>query len=886
MSRLIQQQLHGYRSGHQLLQSSLRLGRKDQDLIDQLSDIAGPLRPGEKFDAYICAYPLPSLQYYVLSRTEQDFDAPRAGCVKTKSLLVPQHYWENEAIPSLLTLLFERPKIDKPIPFPTDSQIEALAPVNSPLLAELIEALLLEKRRSIVVFDAPNPQVIALRLLTAFWPNMRRSFSLCTFALSPRTLSGKSFDLVFSPKSARSRFSNWDGRRIERTEKATRRRHRWTFQIEQRVFRSVNPHLLDPGNVKALITNDDEADEGILRVSLLWGELQEKAISSPTAVLGLIDIANSRNAIASTWEILEPAITNAVDNAAETKDTESAWNFLTMLMDKLASLSLTNIVSEALQSAGTKLARRDWRSAFNYLVGKACTENDYSREVVQAVANAIGASNPQQLTEALAGVSSERLIRIVLLNDRLLARTFTAADKSVDVVLVQKLNKGLQSLTPDERRTHRRRFLPHIRGDQDSTLLARLVVDAQTVELIEAIELVWGVNALRASRLGEVFCNAAVTNDSRIEVRAVFAHLSDDEQTNRCIERLLVADPSDMRWLLESAETAERRICLLNTFIEKSEQSDLEKAFNCPRIATKALKLLAGDLGRYASATARIVVLPTIAATDQITFGLKIFSRLRTTERDIVGQSIANRVLMDAGFQNGDQPKRVLDIVANDIDLSSVINTVLDAHHGGEQVSRTLVLFERLSSNVRTLLKARTDLIVELVVDRTVFDLTVDGAVALAKLIESADTLETEEFVQICSKIFPFAVAARHKPASPIIIATFPAVYDRLQNSGNHFGFMNFFMFADWDKSRIARKDLVRAFLSSEWPPVDLAVAAFHAGAIRRILKRLMKEPGGADYMDKIEIDVKYLKKGIRNPILKAIREVRNSDSFVLESET
>ena len=109
MAARLHRQLHGYRSGHQLLHSTTRIERRDQDLVDQLSDMAGPLRPGEKFDPYISAYPLPSAEYYVLARTEQDHAAPRAGCVMTKSLLVPQSYWERDASPAELVELLERP---------------------------------------------------------------------------------------------------------------------------------------------------------------------------------------------------------------------------------------------------------------------------------------------------------------------------------------------------------------------------------------------------------------------------------------------------------------------------------------------------------------------------------------------------------------------------------------------------------------------------------------------------------------------------------------------------------------------------------------------------------------------------------------------------------
>src|SRR5580658_491580 len=87
------QQLHGYKHGHELLSTSVRLSKHDQELIDRLSDVAGPLRPGELFKPYVTCYPLPSGSHYVVARTWQDLEAPRAGCVRTRSGLITLSEW-------------------------------------------------------------------------------------------------------------------------------------------------------------------------------------------------------------------------------------------------------------------------------------------------------------------------------------------------------------------------------------------------------------------------------------------------------------------------------------------------------------------------------------------------------------------------------------------------------------------------------------------------------------------------------------------------------------------------------------------------------------------------------------------------------------------------
>ena len=880
MSVVIHQQLHGYHKGHQLLQSSFRLDRKDQDLLDQLSDVAGPLRAGEKFDPYISAYPLPSLQYYVLARTEQDLIAPRAGCVMTKSMLIPQRYWEKDASPSSLAALLELSPSDTPVICPDTgtAQRNGLAAVTNPVLGQLVEALFLEDSRAIVVFGAPSPEIIALRLLTAAWPRMRRSFSLCTFALSPRTLSGTPFDLVFAPTSARSRFAEWDGRRIETLDRVIYRRHHWTSKIEQRLFRDPKPTLLDEQiMVGGLVGNDDDIDEAVFRLSLLWEELRIKAVRSPTAVLGLIDIANSRNVLTSVWQSLEPAIVSAIENAVATMDPESAWHFLTTVADKLSAMPLMHIVTESFRAAGIVLTERDWRSAFTYLVQTSGASDDDNTGIIGTVANKLGAMNPEELTEALASVSTDSLIRVVALDDRLLARAFTADDESVASTLVQRLCDGFESLPPDQRNGLGFRILPYIRGDQDSALLAQIVTDTGTSRLVNTVERVWDVEALRTQRIGEVLCDAAIAAQSRMQVRTAFERIADDDPTNQCIEKLLVPDPADIGWLLESVHPVRRRTRLLAAFINRSTDNELTHIFNSSGLVQGALRLLADDLEQYVSVAARLILLPAINIANHMTLAVNIYSGLQRNERDGLGQLIARQILMDPAFQDRHRKEQVLKLGADHIDALWIINDAFHPGRDGEEISRLLVHIDRLTPVVRTRIEGRRDLIVELIGKRADFDLTADGAMALAGILERSAALRPEEHFRSCAKILTFALGAVQKPASPLVVASFPTVYRRFRQNKDYPRLMDFWRIGDWDRPRKMGRILVRAFLASDWPPVDLAVAAFRAGVLRRVLKQLMKEPGGVGYMDRIKTDTKWLRNDVRKPVLAAIKEVRTS---------
>ena len=254
-------QIHGYRKGHQLLASSVTLSKDDQAVVDRLSDVAGPLRPKEQFAPYLTAYPLPSGAYYVIARTWQDLTVPRAGCVRTKSVIVDARIWSLR--PPLLSIIRQLGPDELPtemcaVRIELEDRLEEwLPPTPTFSASELLEALFLEDTKPVVVFDAPDPELIALRLLTALWPDIRRRFSLSTFALSPRKIGGRDLDLVFAPLNAKAKFSDWPGRRVDGRSPQIDR-HKWTGAIVRRVFKEPFPKLLSDREIDLLGDRDTD----------------------------------------------------------------------------------------------------------------------------------------------------------------------------------------------------------------------------------------------------------------------------------------------------------------------------------------------------------------------------------------------------------------------------------------------------------------------------------------------------------------------------------------------------------------------------------------------------------------------------------------------------
>jgi hypothetical protein len=258
--------------------------------------------------------------------------------------------------------------------------------------------------------------------------------------------------------------------------------------------------------------------------------------------------------------------------------------------------------------------------------------------------------------------------------------------------------------------------------------------------------------------------------------------------------------------------------------------------------------------------------------------GQRIFPLLARRERGRLARALALCMLSDSALQKDDLAERILTLVAADIDTDVLVSMGLSIDQDGLRVSRVLIAFNRASAELRSCIVDNIQQVVEVIIARRKFDLTSEGSEALAQLIDAAAGSRIV-YLRVCSSMLPFAMDALQRPASALIIAAFPPVYQELSKDSAGINIFRFFSFVDWDKCKAARKALVRAFLSSNWPPVDLAIVGQSTGDLDRIFQHLVKEPRGETYLSKIETGIERLRPVKRVPIQRAIRKARKLSS-------
>lgn len=867
---IVDRQVHGYRRGHQLLAASAQLPKPDQSIIDRLSDVAGPLRPREHFEPYLTAYPLPSSERYVLARTWQDTTVSRAGCVRTLSLVIGEKDWSlAESLSPLLELL----EVDG-LPNQNDatqrsvstSSTTHLLPAPDFRAGELLEALFLEEAQPVVVFDAPAPELIALRLLTALWPSMRQRFALSTFALAPRKVGGRDFDLVFAPKDAKAKFSDWNGRRID-GRSSHNARHRWTDAIVSRVFEQTRPQLLTASEIRLVEGGGDVDSAAVLRIALLWDELFGKLDRTPTAALGLLDIANSGKvrdvqAIGS----LEPALARAIVRASTDLPEADAWAFLGAIATKMRARPMP-AGRNAVAAAAETLAARAPEGAVELLSGPELT--DVLADLLPRIAHGLSEATEGRSERALLLAPLELLLRLVAADGRLSERA------AADGELVERIGEALEVEEPVLVDAVATRLLPYLVEDWHLPAARPLVARLDGQGLAAEISHLGIANDFQASRLAELVIERARAVKAMEDVRASIVALTSSQRRDALLGSTLDPTVADVTWLLGAPGlSSEMVIDLLTSLLRRADDHQLSAILSQPGLDAEVLARMQGgtpDLLERAVLACELPIDAFVQMADLVLAKADAETRIRVAVKAL-GRCLPTRF-------DGDETSfltKVLGIVGEQLDGAWVVRAGLGWDVPASVVSRNMVVLHKAPRPARIRIVRSIVGLAQTICDRRTIDFNAAAAEACAHLMFEAEKAAPRALLDAAARILPMLMRHRREPISLMIAATFPIVYQELAKEDHAPDLLKFIPFFDWDRCKAARHELVDAFMSSSWSPADLALTACRCGDAGKILRRVAKSYGGEGYIERVAKEIDHLPDECRSTVERAISNIRS----------
>jgi len=849
----------------------MQLSKNDQSTIDRLSDVAGPLRPRERFEPYLTGYPLPSGMHYVLARTWQDLTVNRAGCVRTISLIIPTADWAaaQSLLPFLDLLDFDR------LPEDMDATGVTLQPTSLKVLPpttdfngnELLEALFLEDQRPVVVFDAVSPEFVAMRLLTSLWPSMRRHFAMSTFALSPRKVGGRDFNLVFAPKDARSKFSDWNGRRID-GRSSPDVRHRWTKTISSRVFEAPHPRLLSSGEEGLVVEEADTSDHvAALRIALLWDELLTKLETMPTAALGLLDIANSGKVRGSVaLEVLEPSLVDAIRRAPSALPQDEAWNFLSAIARKMHGRSISRGTVEV-GLAVAELARRAPEGAMTLLSHP--DDQGVVKRLAPIIADVIGDSFNDRAEQALFSAPPEVLGSLVAESARL------AEKVANNRLLIDRFGDILPHFDTSLAAAVSRELLPHLVLDWQLPAARPLLKNLDGEQLGVEVQHLGSVNDFAATNIADLCLRHASEIGAKRPVLSALASLSGSKRRDGLLAHALDPSVEDVVWLLRnsglsSADSAK----LFAGLMKRADDRQLEAILADSEIGEYAItvaELTAPDL------LSRIIFIDTISLEMFVRVVGNVFIGANAYDK----ASISKRALQRCFGQHFDGDEiafisKMLGGLGEQLDSRWVARLGFSHEVHASIASRNMVAIHNAPCSTRVQFVSSIDAVAQFLHDRRYFDLNEAAAGAFANLLLDAERIAPHAALYAAGLLLPMLMQQRKDPVSLIIVAAFPLLYKELAKKDDVPDLLKFVPFLTWDRCKAARQELVSAFMSSSWAPSHLALTACRCSDVSRILRKTAKAYDGEAYLNSIAADLSNVPNECRQSIEKTITSIRS----------
>jgi hypothetical protein len=839
-------QIHGYQSGHQLLSSSLYLVRSDQDTIDRLSDISGQIRPGEKFGSYLTCYPLPSEEYFVLARTWQDLNAPRAGCVVTKSILVPLTDWSTL---DRIDLIFEELRIP-PVDLRYSTEIlmstDDIRKLPDAPIDELVECLFLEKRQPVLVFDSPAQELIVKKLYSALWPGIRRNFACCTFALGPRSIGGRRFDLLFTKSDLRARFSDWVGRRVQGGIGLKKEsRHRWTHELALRIFYSDRPSLMNEQSLPFFDQYDPDGENG-LRLGLLWNELTAKAGSSPIAVLGLLDIINSRvDFPEELYRSVRPLILSVIRNAGSILGTMEAWRFYVALLSKHKSKPIGRDLFLQVKESCTHLAEKSPDEAINFVSSWEAVRERIPSMIFASIGDGISGRLLNGEWAIAHGIPGNITIQLVSASKQLasaIMNLYIPRDNNAAFFLTEQILEADRSTS----KRARNNLALYIHSIAHAKILSMLLTIA---DLGDYQRIIRAISRNTEFELREFDNEILKATAERSQFRFLLDELVKFSNSNGgrilLVQALSLAPDLITYFINSDKDITIGHYEVLKALLVEANTNVIESIARNSQLSYRVFHSFLSDrtVGQLVPLT--VAIRSGLPASDIVANVASL-----GTLNEVDGKSLEGYLLSQ--LRTGSvQELEFLSTLISQLEIRSaktLLNRLFLNKAIGVDAGRIFRVFFGAGPTFQLIMMSEIDLVSEILTKSLAKEYDRKVVECLLFLFYGTSNSEKSKKAAVCLVDYSFK-QVRIDPTE-LLLAAFPIVYNAYLNSQPVTHYFSFFFFSDWDKCKTLRHDLATRYMNSRWSNFGLFQVAARAGILDETFSIVKENKGGKKYIE------------------------------------
>jgi hypothetical protein len=868
-------QIHAYKSGHQLLYSTILLANEDQDTIDRLSDISGSLRPGEIFEPYFTCYPLPSRKHYVIARTWQDIEAARSGCVITKSLIIQQEQWTStkNVFKYFQVLLRMSINIDYKIndfEFPHEDDLPIL---ESRPLDALIEALFVNKREPVVLFDFPNGLIALIRILSVQWPSLRNRFAACTYSLSQRTIGGKPFDLLFAPATAKSKFSTWPGIFIDPL--SSQKQKKVIRFISQSVFENKIPSLLQP-ELRNFFNAEIEVNEETFRLSLLWSDLSSKLKSEQPfyAILGLLDVANvlPQQATVLLYKSIRNDIGKAVLSAPDLLPSTEALNFITSLLLRHKRKLLDRELFHMVRHSITRISEKEPLSAISFLQ----SNNNPARKIPSSVYAGVG----DGMSDSLRDLAKSELIRYVKLPELGLMLASTSHKFAELIVYFFERNHPdwisfLKMIFADEIGISKSRAAKKIAiaiTENSPPEILELILNNATEKTYKTI-----VNMSTVSNVlgNSKFIKTILENAMRLNLIDYLLQLFFKAEKHDYVGTIMMNLLSRKPELFDDIFQDQR--------LQVTTAADIiEQLFTDPNEQFLALIRASKEKSNYLlnSPASMFISKKTTAsiltyANIPLEISLSSLDELPIEALNSVNNYKVTLLLARAMKELNNKYDLTLQSIIKKykkINVNYLYEAAISHHNPAGRLIGNLEIILNNDSRFQSKLTENVDYVSRLLRDNlTGFSSNVIQINWIRILNQSGKFKDLQK--QAAVFMLDYAYYSAQDDPTNFIEAAFPIIYRSFLKGKGFAAALNSFFFPDWDKCKTLREQLVNIYFNKNWPTFGLLSVAYSANILKEVIKSIAHKKNGRSILKQALLDTKQSPK--RQQILKSIATMK-----------
>jgi hypothetical protein len=880
----VHQLLHGYLNGHERLAGSLTLPQADAELTVRLSDLSGTLQGDNSFYPYLTIYPLPTGSFYAIAKTWLDLDAPRGGCVLTRTALVPMTAWSHGGVDLAdIAALLTQPtrqdveRFNKPLSLSVATERDARNDTPHQEVEGFAAKYFGEGIRPVVWFRDTDPDNILIAIVRHLWPQLRRNFAACTLSLQPRQLANAPFDILFAPTTAYSRFSKIARENVVQSVGDTKK----SLRIEPWIM-ALSSSICQEGPLPTVADWPDLLDAlgpepSSVRWLYLLNEMRSRTAESPTAALGTMDIVESLCPSPDSKPTLKSNVARSAIAAADSASTASnSLGLLSLICERLLHPAfreidsgifdeMTNLVSvKAANSVEDGLASYETLRAKPQDAGPALSAFRYG------------------IAEALRKQSVLSPSKVAALKEYELAATDIVPENAS---IAEAYLQAHQSLSAVEDIL---RWLHSSRGEVDRVAFAKLFL--RSALSLPAGEEVY-VEALSHLSADDVETVLNGMGAEVLEVKPVEIAFEKQvarkhpDRVRQWVERLPVfsraaakvasstyePSPEGLAELLaDKAFSKERRDTILIEYLGRVVQPRIppwlfERIDGAPPLLLSVVDAaVAGDsaagplLARFAETTIiPATTIPPLVVPISSLSRLPVFGQLCEW---LVRSAIARILRGEAEGEMFDQLTGNSEVGAwiSNADGFRFGNWV--ASEAGRDGKAQVRAWSWLAHGPEALYRSRENLTL----------------VTIGQLSRQMDRSGSPEIGRCWKLIIERArafcgsrVAFNHSvqalqfsfqhiklPVGTLVPVVFPDVYKAVAEQSAFADDAEGLFSYDWDKAKALRRNIVDAFVDSDWPPSDLALAAYRSFGLRKLFKRVWRKWRGERYIERMIRDL------------------------------